>query len=174
MSPFIRLLINDRAITVGRPNCSLIVFRAVAYIVPFDPKPEIALSLCIIGSMHLLLNHSDIVGNIGFIMDVDLESVDKICITQWISRELAWNDVWYISVRFQLDECIFNRNLSLSNFRCYLGFFKFRQFIDPRIETRCFPSKTTFDRGALLLVLFRGTWGRSINFLGRSLSRYGQ
>ena len=37
-------LYNDCAITLGCPNCSLIVFRAVVYIVPFDHKLQIALS----------------------------------------------------------------------------------------------------------------------------------
>ena len=43
-SPLMSLFITDLAIWLGCPYCSFRVFRAVAYMTPFDPKPEIARS----------------------------------------------------------------------------------------------------------------------------------
>ena len=40
------------AVTLGWPNCSFRHFRAVAYIMPFDPRPEIARSASLFKSMH--------------------------------------------------------------------------------------------------------------------------
>ena len=43
-SPVVSLLTTARAMTLGWPNCSFKDFSAVAYIMPFDARPEIALS----------------------------------------------------------------------------------------------------------------------------------
>ena len=44
LSPIVSLFTTALAITLGWPNCSFRPFRAVAYIMPFDPTPEIARS----------------------------------------------------------------------------------------------------------------------------------
>ena len=42
--PIVSLFTTALAITLGWPNCSFRHFRTVAYIMPFDPRPDIARS----------------------------------------------------------------------------------------------------------------------------------
>ena len=51
LSPIVSLFTTALAITLGWPNCSFRHFRAVAYIMPFDPKLEIAWSASPLRSM---------------------------------------------------------------------------------------------------------------------------